>query len=378
MTALKDEQERELVELEESHATHLQDLEVEHEAEVNKLKSEFKAELMRQRTELENKLTEFRIEYEHKMDSLGQEEQPDEDGEAGEERSVEIKNERGQDSEHIYRDVKNKVQEGGLATSEGVTGRKERLQIEEKKYDEILNELQERRKSLEGDLEELKAQENKVKQLKTQHLTNSHTHCHKNTCIHETKYNRMKTKYSSLISRIKSQKSKRSSKSSPSTQNTPSLSSDKSSLESNANAWDSGQASTDPTLSTTSPSLHHPTLHKNRHQVSTSEASEDEEVRFATEVLEKYNSISSHSNTRGLQNGHMKHRVPNPLPNTPRKAWAEDELLAHGRKELNRAEKFLKSRHLKNHQGLHDVTAEDIHREILRQNTDYSILNATV
>ena len=363
LTALKEEQERDLFALEDSHARHVQDLEAEHEADVIKLKSEFRAELMSQKTELENKLTEFRIEYEQKMDSLAQEEQPEEGGVASEERSIEVNSERSQN-----RVVINEVREDGIAASEGTTG-KERLQDEEKKYDEVLIELRERRKSLEDDLEELKAQESKVKELQTQHLVKSHSQCHLNSCIHESKYNHMKAKYSSLVSRIKSQKAKRSSRPLPATQNTPSLSSNKSSLESNANVWDSGQASTDPTLSTSSLSPHHPTRHKSHHHASTSEASEDEEVRFATEILEKYNKVSGHSNTWSLQNGHTKHRVTSPMSNTPRKAWVEDDLLAQGRKELSRAEKFLRSRHIKNHQKMQDVTAEDIHREILRQNT---------
>ncbi|XP_063859128.1 uncharacterized protein LOC135100096 isoform X2 [Scylla paramamosain] len=365
LTALKDEHERELSELEDSHARHMQDLEAEHEGDVGKLKSEFRAELMRQKTELENKLTEFRIEYEQKMDSLAQEGQPEEGIEASEEKSVEMNDERKQDEG----DAMNEVQENARATFEGITGGKKRLEDEEKRYDEILIELQERRKSLEGDLEELKAQENKVKELKTQHLAKSHSHCNKNSCIHETKYNRMKAKYSSLVNRIKSKKAKRSSRPSPVNHNSPSVSSDKSSMESNGNVWDSGQASTDPTLSTTSPGPHHPVLHRSHHHGSTSEASEDEEVRFATEILEKYSRASGHGSTWDLHGGQSKHKVTTPVSSTPKKAWAEDELLVHGRKELSRAEKFLKSREMKNHREVEGITAEDIHREILRQNT---------
>ncbi|XP_045133140.1 centrosomal protein of 164 kDa-like isoform X4 [Portunus trituberculatus] len=362
LTALKDEHERELSELEDSHARHIQDLEADHEADVGKLKSEFRAELMIQKTELENKLTEFRIEYEQKMDSLAQEEQPEEGGEACEEKSIEMNDDRKQD------DVMNEVQEDARATYEDKTGGKKRLEDEEKRYDEILIELQERRKSLEGDLEELKAQESKVKELKTQHSAKSHSLCSKNSCIHETKYNRLKAKYSSLVNRIKSKKAKRSSRPSPVNHNSASVSSDKSSMESNGNMWDSGQASTDLTLSTTSPGPHRPMPHRSFHHGSTSEASEDEDVRFATEILEKYNRASGQSSAWDLQAGHSKHRVTTPVSSTPKKAWAEDELLVQGRKELRRAEKFLKSRQMKNHRKMESITAEDIHREILRQN----------
>lgn len=393
LAALREEQEQELAELEECHARQLQDLENEHKHDVAKLKSEFKAELIRQKTELESKLTEFRIEYEQKMDSLGQEEEDKEEEEEKEEmdessedreasvrRSPERNKERSErNNEKYIGKIKNNMQDDGSSSFEGVTRGKKRLNGEEKNYDDILKELQDRRKNLENDLDELKEQENKVKELKSHHLANSHPHCSKSTCIHETKYNKMKTKYSTLVSRIKSQKAKKSSRPTPATQNTVSLSSDRCSMESNASACDSGQASTDPSLSTTSSSPLHAMVHKTHHYHSTtSEASEDEEIKFATEVLEKYNKIASHRNAHGLQNDHLRHEVMTPFSITPKKAWVDDELLAHGRKELNRAIKHLKSCDLKNRQERRDIVAEDVQREILQQNIEYRSLKPKV
>lgn len=388
LTALKDEQDQELAELEECHARQLQDMEGEHELEVARLKSEFKAELMRQKTELENKLTEFKIEYEQRMDSLGQEEEerereeeeePEKDREDSMEGSIERNKERShKNSENCIGKTSNNIQEDGGLSSEGTARGRARLHDEEKKYDEILKELQERRKSLENDLEELKVQEKKVKELKTNHLANSHSHCSKSMCIHETKYNKMKSKYSSLVSRIKSQKAKKSSRPTPATQNTTSLSSDKCSMDSNSSVCDSGQPSTDPSLSTTSSSPHHAMLHKTHHYHSTtSEASEDEE-RFATEVMERYKKVASHRNISGLQNGHLKHQVTTPYATAPKEAWVKDELLIQGRKELNRAEKFLRSFNLKNRHVTRDLTTEEVQREILQQNVGYSTLNPKV
>lgn len=393
LAALRDEQEQELAELEECHARQLQDLEAEHELDVAKLKSDFKAELIRQKTELESKLTEFKIEYEQRMDSLGQEEEkeveeeekeeteePEEAREATVRRSLERNRERNQkNNEKGIGKIENHIQEDGASTSEGVKRRKERLQGEEKEYDGILKELQERRKNLESDLDELKVQENKVKELRSHQMANSHSHCGKGMCIHETKYNKMKTKYSSLVSRIKSQKAKKSSRPTAATQNTESLSSERCSMESNVSASDSGQPSSDPSLSTTSSSPQHVMHHKTHHYHSmTSEASEDEEVKFATEVLEKYKRASSHRGGHGLQNDYLRHQVMAPFSSTPKKAWVDDELLAHGQKELNRAVKHLKYCDLKNRKGRRDMAAEDVQREILRQNVDYSILKPKV
>lgn len=192
----------------------------------------------------------------------------------------------------------------------------------------------------------------------------------------------MKAKYSNLVNRIKSEKAKKSSKrlsathevSKISTQNSPSLSSDKSSLESNINVSDSGQPSSDMTSSIVSSPKHIRAQHS-YHLKSTSDASEDEEIRLATQVLEKYNRIPKYSSTKNTPlsnlNGHLKHNFTKPMASTPKKAWLEDDLLVHGRKVLNETEKFLKSNHIKNHHEVMDLTAEDIKKNIIQQNADF-------
>lgn len=388
LTALKDVQESELAEMEECHAKQLHDMEAEHEFDVVKLKSEFKAELMKQKTELENKLTEFRIEYEQKMDSLGQDEEEGEEeekecekeSEVIVERSPERNKEKSPMSDENFigkRKIIDTVQDEA-SSSEGVTRGKERLQNEEKKYDEILKELKERRKMLENDLEELKSQENKVNELKNSHLVKSHSHCSKTMCVHENKYNKMKAKYSGLVNRIKSQKAKRSSRPSPAIQNTVSLSSDKCSMESNPSVCDSGQPSTDPSLSSTSSSPNYGMLPKTHlYHSTTSDASEDEEVKYATKVLEKYRNFACERNTYRHTDHHI-HQISIPFSSTLKQAWEEDELLVHGKKELNKAEKLLRSLSLKNCKEMRDISPEDVHKKIIQQNMNYRILKPKV
>lgn len=363
---MKEDHEEQLQVLEQSYKHDIEELEAQHKANLTKLKDDFKAELIQTKTELENKLTEFRIEYEQRMTSTRHEddELEEEDGEEG--------GDEGQ------RKVETKIENNDLQddrnSHSGRNGRDgERISEEERKYDEILKELRERRKSLEEDLEELKTQENKVKEMKIQKLVPSASQCcSRSVCIHESKYNKLKSKYSTLVSRIKSAKAKKSSKKLHIThegfiQNTPSLLSDRSSQESNANMSDSGQQSNDLTSSTSSPQ-HIQASRRHHHLRSISDASEDEDIRLATEVIEKYGSARNRSfSTSSLNN--LKHRRAKHMTSIPKEAWMEDRLLTHGRKVLNKTEKFLKTGYVKSHYSDHDLRAEDIEREVLRQNT---------
>ncbi|XP_071550972.1 uncharacterized protein [Panulirus ornatus] len=373
---MKEEHEKEVRQLEESYEQNLNELEAHHEEDLHKLRSDFKAELTMQKTELENKLTELKIEYDQRMTHVENEDEM----EVGEE-----DNEGRQKEEIMESDKKDNTPEERISHNENVKVENRRLNEEERKYDQILKELRERRRSLEEDLEELKTQENKVKELKNQKLTQSSPYCcSENVCIHESKYKKMKAKYSNLVNRIKSEKAKKSSKRLSATheavkisaQNSPSLSSDKSSLESNVNVSDSGQPSSDLTSSITSSPKHIRAQHTgNYHLKSTSDVSEDEEVKFANQVLDKYNRTPKYSSTKNKPhttfNGHLKHSVTNPMAGTPKKAWVEDDLLVHGWKVLNKTEKFLRSNHMKNHYEVMDLTAEDIKKNMIQQNAEF-------
>lgn len=337
---------------------------MQHEEDLAKLKADFKAELTLQKTELENKLTEFRIEYEQRMSSM-------ENGEEnGGEEEIEREDFVNEDSLQSQSNVRER--KAGSVTSVKAG----RLKDEEKKYDQILKELRDRRMSLEEDLEELKAQESKVKELKKQkQVIDPSSCCEAGACLHESKYKKMKARYSSLVSRIKSEKAKKSRKMAAaeemSSLDMHSLSGDRNSTESQLNVSDRGQQSdiTSSLLSSPKPSPHH--------IKSTSEASEDE-LQLAMQVMEKYSRISDYSpappSHLSTVNGSLKHTMTKPMVSTPKKAWLEDDLLAHGRKVLSKTEKFLRANQLRDHTGNRDIKAEDIQREILRQNADFETL----
>nr|XP_053629099.1 repetitive organellar protein-like [Cherax quadricarinatus] len=364
LAKMKENHEEELRQLEESHEENVKELEAQHDEDLSKLKSDFKAELTMKKTELENKLTEFKIEYEQRMNSLGQEDEINEGVDD---------NERHRESAES--DRRASLQEEKFILNVNVNGENRRLKKEEKKYDHILRELRERRRSLEEDLEELKTQENKVKELRIRNLaSDASSCCSKSMCIHESKYNKMKEKYSNLVSRIKSEKAKKCTKKSrtaheDSIQNTPSMSSDKSSLESNVNVSESGQPSHDLTSSIMS-SPKHVTKQYSYLLKSTSDNSEDDEIKLANQVLEKYNKIPEYN--------HLKLNMTKPITSTPKEAWMEDELLIHGRKVLKKTEKYLKSNSMKNYRDVADLRAEDVRREILQQNTDFEALSLKV
>lgn len=342
---------------------------MQHEEDLSKLKADFKAELTLQKTELENKLTEFRIEYEHRMNSMenGEENLGEEEDER-EGRGEDFANE---DSSHSQNNVRDKRASNINSAKAG------KLKDEEKKYDQILKELRDRRMSLEEDLEELKAQESKVKELKKQkQVANPSSCCDTGACLHESKYKKMKAKYSSLVSRIKSEKAKKSQKMAAaqemSSLDMHSFSGDRNSTESQVNVSDGGQQSdvTSSLLSSPKPSPHH--------IKSTSEASEDEELQLAMQVMERYSRISDYSpvppSHLSTVNGSLKHTMTKPMVSTPKKAWLEDDLLTHGRKVLSKTEKFLRASQLRDHPGTRDIKAEDIHREVLRQNAEFETL----
>ncbi|XP_063586500.1 trichohyalin-like isoform X2 [Penaeus indicus] len=365
LARLKEEHEAEVRQSEETHEQDIKDLETQHEEDLAKLKADFKAELTLQKTELENKLTEFRIEYEQRMSSM----------ENGEENVCEEEIERedfvNEDSLQSQSNVRERKAGNVTSVKAG------RLKDEEKKYDQILKELRDRRMSLEEDLEELKAQESKVKELKKQkQVVDPSSCCEAGPCLHESKYKKMKARYSSLVSRIKSEKAKKSRKMAAaqelSSLDMHSLSGDRNSTESQVNVSDGGQQSdmTSSLLSSPKPSPHH--------IKSTSEASEDEELQLAMQVMGKYSRISDYSlapsSHLSTVNGSLKHTMTKPMVSTPKKAWLEDDLLAHGRKVLSKTEKFLRANQLRDHTGNRDIKAEDIQREILRQNADFETL----
>lgn len=369
LARLKEEHEAEVRQSEETHEQDIKDLEMQHEEDLAKLKADFKAELTLQKTELENKLTEFRIEYEQRMSSMenGEENVGEEEIER-EDQGGDFVNEDSSQSQNNFRERK-----AGSVTS----AKAGRLKDEEKKYDQILKELRDRRMSLEEDLEELKAQESKVKELKKQkQVADPSSCCEAGACLHESKYKKMKARYSSLVSRIKSEKAKKSRKMAAaqdmSSLDMHSLSGDRNSTESQMNVSDGGQQSdmTSSLMSSPKPSPHH--------IKSTSEVSEDEELQLAMQVMEKYSRISDYSpappSHLSTVNGSLKHTMTKPMVSTPKKAWLEDDLLAHGRKILSKTEKFLRASQFRNHTGNRDIKAEDIQREILRQNADFETL----
>ncbi|KAK3879014.1 hypothetical protein Pcinc_016395 [Petrolisthes cinctipes] len=355
LAKMKDGHEEEVKHIEKLYEQELQDLETEHEKDVFRLKAQFKAELTQQKTELENKLIEFRIEYEQKLSCL-EDEQEVEEHESSHIDDIPPQNfEQKDEVPRSSKDQKDKT-----VTDECVVENNKESHEDEKNYSDLLRELRERRKNLEKNLEELKTQENMVKELKVQKQASCtpHSPCSNITCIHASKYKKLKDKYSTLVNRIKSEKAKRASKKPSSFRNpiintTPSLSSDKSSLSS-VNVSENN----DVTSSTSSP-------RKVRTcSFSTIDASEDEDVRLATQVLKKYG--------KNVDYGNSKHSLllKKRLTSTPKNAWVEDELLAAGKRELKKTEEFLNSGILKHHPTL-DLDVEGIHKEFLRQNASY-------
>ncbi|XP_042214671.1 uncharacterized protein LOC121861142 [Homarus americanus] len=354
LAKMKQQHEQELQHVQELCKLMRKEVEDQHELDLTKLKSDFKAELTLQKTELENKLTEFKIEYEERMNSLEHEVDDNEEEREGRESG---KTEGRCDD----------VRENGTNRDESVRSDNRRISEEERKNHQILREKRERRRILERELDELKAEENKIIELNNQKLASSGSHCCSGSvCVHESKYNKIKHKYTNLVSRIKSEKAKKLSRKLPTTpetvvQNAPSLSSDRSSTESNANVTDSCQPSNDITSSATSspPNIR-------------SEASDDEEMKLASQVLAKYNNLPEYNNSKRISLTALDSHSPhNNLTSTPREAWLEDDLLLHGRRVLRKTEKFLKSNRLKNPRKVLKATAEDMRREILRQNTDF-------
>ncbi|XP_066974472.1 centrosomal protein of 164 kDa-like isoform X2 [Macrobrachium rosenbergii] len=362
LAKLKQEHEKSLQELQECHKEELELIEVQHRENIEKLKVDFKEELTNQKVQLENKLTELKIEYEQQMISFGNEHLERIDN--GEEREADVGNtgseynEEEEDS-HVDKDV--------------VKGSSDKFSKEDHKYDQILTELQERRKTLEHDLEDLKSQENKVRELKKKTVIPSTSCCSGPVCNHELKYNKMKAKYVNLVSRIKSEKAKKSLQKMSADRDI--LASDKTTTESNTNDFDGGMQSEDVSSSIMSSPKHlHP---PGAYAKSAENSSADEDIKAATKVLEKYGRLSDLGNARNISrssvNLNIKSHSTRPLTNMPRKAWMDDDLLVHGRRELIKAEKFLKSSQVKFPGRLEELQAEDIQREILRQNAGFEV-----
>ncbi|XP_064087811.1 centrosomal protein of 164 kDa-like isoform X2 [Macrobrachium nipponense] len=362
LAKLKQEHEKSLQELQECHKEELELIEVQHRENIEKLKVDFKEELTNQKVQLENKLTELKIEYEQQMISFGNEHL--EQIGNGEEREADVGNtgseynEEEEDS-HVDKDV--------------VKGSSDKFRKEDHKYDQILNELQERRKTLEHDLEDLKSKENKVRELKKKTVIPSTSCCSGPVCNHELKYNKMKAKYANLVSRIKSEKAKKSLQKMSADPDI--LASDKTTTESNTNDFDGGMQSEDVSSSIMSSPKH---LHQpGAYAKSAENSSADEDLKAATKVFEKYGRVSDLGNARNISrssvNLNIKSHSTRPLINIPRKAWMDDDLLVHGRRELIKAEKFLKSSQVKFPGRLEELQAEDIQREILRQNAGFEV-----
>lgn len=342
----------------------LHDIETEHEKGLLRLKAQFKAELTEQKTELENKLMEFRIEYEQKLSCLEDEREVEEHENSHGEDSSESKQNSEPKDDVPPRRSSNRIDKA--VTIEPVVENARKPPDEENQHGDLLRELRERRKNLEEDLEELKAQENKVKESRVQRQTvcTLHSPCSNTTCIHASKYQKLKDKYSSLVNRIKSEKAKRASKKPSSSHhhhhhhpviNTNlSLSSDRSSLSS-VNVTENN----DVTSSTSSPQK------VRTSSFSTVDASEDEDLKLANRVLRKYG--------KNIDYGNSKHTllVNKSLTTIPKNAWVEDELLAAGKRELKKSEELLNSGILKLHHPTPDLDVEGMQNEILRQNASF-------
>ena len=355
-----------LQEVQEAHKEEVEALENRHEENLGKMKADFKAELTLQKTELENKLTELRIEYEQQMTTLGNECAE----EIIEEREKQSNNERinGREDTESYSEA--------AAAAAAAASESDHMHVDDRKYDMMLKELRDRRKSLENDLADLKAKENKVRELKSKTtIVPEPSCCNASQCSHAVKYDKIKAKYSNLVSRIKSEKAKRSMKkmslitgSQPDT-----ATSDPTSTESNVNLSDGGHHSDDLASSTLSSPKH--VQMPDPFMKSASEASDDEELKIATQVLDKSAKLLNYGTTKKFGyspvNTGIKLRYVKHLPSTPKKAWIEDDLLVQGRRELSKTEKFLKLNQGKNFRGTDDLQAEDVQQEILRQNASF-------
>ncbi|KAK7075820.1 hypothetical protein SK128_004327, partial [Halocaridina rubra] len=357
---MKENHDAEILRLQEFYDQSVKTLEMQHVENLSKLKSDFKVELTLQKTDLENKLTELQIEYDKKITDFAEEQIDDSEGKH-EELNNTFSRKEGEG---------NDVQE---PNDEGIV-KSVLITEEERKYDQILKELKERRKSLENDLEELKNQEAQVRELKNKTILPSSA-CSKKECIHEAKYNKMKAKYSNLVSRIKSEKAKKDLKKKEDNDCPHSVSYDKTSTEDIVNGSDAGQHSDDLTSSIQS-SPQHLSAHGNNLK-SMSDASEDEE-RFASQVLKRYGKFADFGSTRNIS--HISHSSvglnikcspTKPLTSTPKKAWIEDDLLAHGRRELTKTEKFLKMKNPKYYPASRDLQVDDIRRELFQQSSNY-------
>nr|XP_045595057.1 repetitive organellar protein-like [Procambarus clarkii] len=161
LAKMKESYEIEVRQLEEIHCENINKLEVQHEEDLSKLKSDFKAELTIQKTELENKLTEFKIEYDQRMNSLGQDELDEGDNDNDDDNDDNDKHGEGMESNR-----KNSTHEETFIPDVNVRRENGKLNEEVKKYDHILRELRERRRSLEEDLEALKTRKRKSRNYK--------------------------------------------------------------------------------------------------------------------------------------------------------------------------------------------------------------------
>ena len=362
----------EITSLKQSHQEKIFSLKEEHELEISRLREDFKNELVLQKNEWETKLTELRIDFEQESQMIQNEMKASIVGSRtnNPESSSQSQNDS---SAPEYIDSK-----PGPSTKDT---QKEQISDQEKKYADILEELKQRRMSLEEDLNELKVHEQAVKKLRNeQEIENIGKSCPSAECLHERKYNKIKNKYLHLVTRIKHEKAKKKNKYLPKNHSdkrietdSSSISQDKSSIDDQINV-SNYMTKTDDTPSASSVSKH---IYENCHRKDNNDSDEDLQLSYE-DIDPTYDKFSSKMINHRSQNTSRKHSFKHiPFTSTPKKAWEEDPLLKKGKKVLAETQKILNSSHVLHNESykeldLENFTPEEIRNEITKQDKYYA------